>query len=691
MLPFAHASSALHVHLCKALAFLPAVPRDRGTEDSALQGPEPLHLAASLALRIAEQGALHPLLFLAQFYASGLAKWQRAAAGGSNADGGGPPRPSLRLQMDPQYNEAVSALRQCLRVGANVAYSLRPPDDGEPDASDARAARRLREAWAASAALWRAPCEDADGLEDLKAHCHAVRLLSNLAALKAQCDAPAAARHHLPYYGDNIAPLLPLPPRSRGDNRSEPGATSGAAAYTASPVDVVFVHGLQGAGLKTWRAGTGWCVSHAPDDDGFHGSSGGGGDGGGGVVAPPRSFPFYVLGTRTHPGGRRIPIWPALWLGPDLADLGLAARPLVVIYDSDVWSAQSVRPLRSLDEVAHELCCQLRDAGVGVAARATAMPAPVVFVGHSMGGLLIKHILREAGQAAADHPKVSGSTGLGASSRLAEATAGVAFIGTPHAGSQVASRALWVCHHLSNVHRWIPGATADVTKAWAAPMLGTLRDDNESLAALDAQFLRLLQATDALDGEMPAAPLPHGSTVDGSAPPVELLRRGCKRVAILSLAEGSALPIVAGAAASDAAAGAATPLGPVHATLVAPTAVAGPPPPPSGSGHGLGTVRGLLNASARPLRDAASIVVVPVDSACPGYGLCARVDGADHVQVCKPDSGSPGDARYSLVRALVREAARPLGEAAGSQQEHRSGGEAHADQADDTAERSLDM
>lgn len=657
-LPYVHASSAFHVHLLKSLAYLPSVPRDGPNVESGRQ-----HMSAALALRLAEQGIFHPLLFIAQFYTDGLTAWQRSAdsvfrngnaAESLSVDSGlrGSPRPVLRLQMDPGYREAVSALRQCLRLCANIAYALRPPSTGELDAPDSGASKLIRESWGASAAAWRAPCETSDALEDLKLHCHAVRLLYNLEALALSSSSELPGRFK-PSYGDSTMPLLPLP------------GSDGSGSEADRPIDLVFVHGLQGAGLKTWRSGSGWCASHDPDDDGFGGSNG---------------FPFYCLSTKTHATGRRVPLWPAVWLAPAAAAEGLSPRPLVLVYDSDVWSSDAVRPLRSLEEVAFELCCQLRDAGVGVASLPAAAPAPVVFVGHSMGGLVIKFVLTGAAAlAAADAPG-----GPWVAFALPAATAGITFIATPHAGSPVAS---WMCRRLSTVHRWLPGGGSQTAGPWAAPLLGLLREQNADLAALDSEFQRVLWGGSLSEGGEPTAhqddetadadALSSAVHHDASSSSLQSLRsalhRSCGQVAVLSLVEGSPLPVFSSQGASDAAAGATSPLGPVPAKIISPprtpTATvddkpsaipALPAPTESQSIAGrFDVLRGQIVRVFEAPR--AAVIVVPEASACPGYGLCAVIRGADHVQVCKPDSAGAGDARFALISELVSEAALGAG------------------------------
>lgn len=71
---------------------------------------------------------------------------------------------------------------------------------------------------------------------------------------------------------------------------------------------------------------------------------------------------------------------------------------------------------RSLEARARDLLSDLQRAGVG--------SRPVIFVGHSMGGLIIKQMLVQAGAGELE---------------LARNTRGVLFYSTPHRGTQIAN------------------------------------------------------------------------------------------------------------------------------------------------------------------------------------------------------------------------------------------------------------
>ncbi|NEP33398.1 MULTISPECIES: alpha/beta fold hydrolase [unclassified Moorena] len=126
--------------------------------------------------------------------------------------------------------------------------------------------------------------------------------------------------------------------------------------------DVIFVHGLGGDALSTWHP------QERRDDDNF---------------------------------------WPA-WLGQDLSDVG-------------IWSlAYEVQPFRwkgnsmpLVDRATNSL--DLLDSyEIG--------DRPIIFVTHSMGGLLVKQMLRSARD-------------FGKWEAIASGTRGIVFLSTPHSGS----------------------------------------------------------------------------------------------------------------------------------------------------------------------------------------------------------------------------------------------------------------
>ncbi|XP_056115899.1 protein SERAC1 [Rhinichthys klamathensis goyatoka] len=148
--------------------------------------------------------------------------------------------------------------------------------------------------------------------------------------------------------------------------------------------DVLFVHGLLGAAFKTWRQKD----RDVTDDD-------------------------KVEGVRED----YTECWPKSWLAEDCPNL----RILSVEYDTHLsdWKAKcpAENQRKSLAYRSQELLRKLKDAGVG--------DRPVVWVAHSMGGLLVKKILLDASK----DPDLSA---------LIKNTKGILFYSVPHHGTFMA-------------------------------------------------------------------------------------------------------------------------------------------------------------------------------------------------------------------------------------------------------------
>lgn len=148
--------------------------------------------------------------------------------------------------------------------------------------------------------------------------------------------------------------------------------------------DVLFVHGLLGAAFKTWRQKD----CDVTDDEKLEG----------------------VREDYTE-------CWPKSWLAADCPNL----RILSVEYDTHLSDWNSKCPVenqrKSLAFRSQELLRKLKDAGVG--------ERPVIWVAHSMGGLLVKKMLLDA----AKDPDLSS---------LIKNTKGVLFYSVPHHGTFMA-------------------------------------------------------------------------------------------------------------------------------------------------------------------------------------------------------------------------------------------------------------
>ncbi|NXL88747.1 SRAC1 protein, partial [Alectura lathami] len=146
--------------------------------------------------------------------------------------------------------------------------------------------------------------------------------------------------------------------------------------------DVLFVHGLLGAAFKTWRQ---------------------------------QDQPLDKKASEAEEEYSQC--WPKTWLASDCP----ALRIISVEYDTHLsdWKAKCpVEPHRtSIAYRSNELLEKLRAAGVG--------DRPLVWVSHSMGGLLVKQMLVDASK----NPEMD---------KIVNNTRGIIFYSVPHHGSQLA-------------------------------------------------------------------------------------------------------------------------------------------------------------------------------------------------------------------------------------------------------------
>jgi pimeloyl-ACP methyl ester carboxylesterase len=180
------------------------------------------------------------------------------------------------------------------------------------------------------------------------------------------------------------------------------------ARATATAVDVVFLHGLRGDPLLTWRCGA-FDPSKPNEDD-------------------LTEAPVQTATVRKNMNVWREHLWPSEWLARDLRD---CARILSVGYSSALTSwggSEAPNASLSLREQAAEVRRKLLSAGVG--------KRPLIIIAHSYGGLIAKQLLVDDVGASGTAPDPS-SRG-----RLARALRGIVFYSTPHHGSAVAGKFL---------------------------------------------------------------------------------------------------------------------------------------------------------------------------------------------------------------------------------------------------------
>ncbi|KAI9118528.1 hypothetical protein K1719_010860 [Acacia pycnantha] len=208
----------------------------------------------------------------------------------------------------------------------------------------------------------------------------------------------------------------PMNDTNYSDNRSSDEKTP--------PLDVVFVHGLRGGPYKSWRL--------AEDK------------------SPTKSSLVEKIDQET---GKLGSFWPGEWLSDDFPD----ARLFTLKYKTNLtqWSGASL----PLQEVSSMLLEKLLAAGIG--------DRPVIFVTHSMGGLVVKQILYKAMEEKFDH--------------LVNNTIGIVFYSCPHFGSKLAD---------------VPWRMGIVLRP--APSIGELRRGSSRLTELN-DYIRHLHKKGKLD------------------------------------------------------------------------------------------------------------------------------------------------------------------------------------------------
>ncbi|KAK7321704.1 hypothetical protein VNO77_32587 [Canavalia gladiata] len=201
-------------------------------------------------------------------------------------------------------------------------------------------------------------------------------------------------------------------------------STKSSRDANCPPLDVVFVHGLRGGPYKTWR------------------------------IAEDKSSTMSTLVEKIdEEAGKLGTFWPGEWLSTDFPE----ARLFTLKYKTNLtqWSGASL----PLQEVSSMLLEKLIAAGIG--------NRPVVFVTHSMGGLVVKQILHKAKEERFDN--------------LVNNTIGIVFYSCPHFGSKLAD---------------MPWRMGFVLRP--APSIGELRSGSSRLIELN-DYIRHLHKKGMLD------------------------------------------------------------------------------------------------------------------------------------------------------------------------------------------------
>ncbi|XP_012880038.1 PREDICTED: protein SERAC1 [Dipodomys ordii] len=185
---------------------------------------------------------------------------------------------------------------------------------------------------------------------------------------------------------------------------------------TSQPIkaDVLFIHGLMGAAFKTWR-------QHDSEK--------------------------VLVEKALEDENRYTTCWPKTWLAKDCP----ALRIISVEYDTALsdWRARCPMERKTIAFRSNELLSKLRAAGVG--------DRPMIWISHSMGGLLVKKMLLEASQ----KPELS---------TIINNTRGIIFYSVPHHGSRLAEYSVNI--------RYLLFPSLEVKElSKDSPALKTLQDD----------------------------------------------------------------------------------------------------------------------------------------------------------------------------------------------------------------------
>ncbi|KAL3505165.1 hypothetical protein ACH5RR_035006 [Cinchona calisaya] len=183
---------------------------------------------------------------------------------------------------------------------------------------------------------------------------------------------------------DDSAEIVGGPLTGAADNEDSSTSMSASENCSQSNVpafDVVFVHGLRGGPFKSWR-----------------------------LSEDKSSTKSGLVEKIDEEAGKQGTFWPGEWLPADFPD----ARVFSLKYKTNLtqWSGASLPLL----EASSMLLEKLIDAGIG--------DRPVVFVTHSMGGLVVKQMLYQAKAENRDN--------------FVKNTIGLVFYSCPHFGSKLA-------------------------------------------------------------------------------------------------------------------------------------------------------------------------------------------------------------------------------------------------------------
>ena len=220
----------------------------------------------------------------------------------------------------------------------------------------------------------------------------------------------------------STATNVPVPPGPIGEGQNY-GIKELYNGGTEASVDIVFVHGLTGNAYNTW----------------LH------------------------KDTRLH--------WPSELLSQDIAD----ARTLTFGYDADIISFWNPVSNNRLSNHAENMVGEL----VRERERTNTETRKILFVAHSLGGLVTEYALSHSRNAVEEHLH-----------QIERCTAGIVFLGVPHYGADLASWASFGMRMVSALKR----ANKDI--------VGILKPGSEILRVVEKGFHNMLRQRKAEGSEI---------------------------------------------------------------------------------------------------------------------------------------------------------------------------------------------
>ncbi|CAL8584147.1 hypothetical protein XPA_009752 [Xanthoria parietina] len=210
-------------------------------------------------------------------------------------------------------------------------------------------------------------------------------------------------------------------------------------------LDVVFVHGFNGDALRTWRHKT----ARFSDDRQQHS-----------MLERPKKVPRLMSALSRHAGDSELVYWPKHLLPETLP----SARVFAYGYDTRVRHALDAPVSKNtVYDIASDFLRTLE------AERRSQPSRPLIFIAHSLGGIVVKELLRQSYGHQAHHSHLH---------RIYKATAAVLFFGTPHGGADPRG----LCEHVVEQVARAAGLTVN------EQIVSTLLPNSERLRELRDEF-----------------------------------------------------------------------------------------------------------------------------------------------------------------------------------------------------------